>query len=337
MAQNVDQLQHAVALVVDDPHAVAVERERLVAFAFARGEHDLEAALVVRRLGLEAVARGLQQVGVVACHVVDEVQVAEVHRLVAHRDAVAAVLLRLEVDRHLARRLHVHHCVVGAVDGDAHPRVVRVELELLQCHAVAEAQAGAVARGRAAGARRHVNVQDAAAAGGGRPRGCHLLVGACGLHHDGARGTDRVGAARRRELVARAVQHVVVQLVVVVVVGRHVGVAHERVADEVPSVEAFRAVGGVAQRHVVVAVARTHRAGRSGDGRAVLAGIDVARHVAVVARGHIRHGMVRQAVDAHPFLQLVAVVVAVVEVVQVAVVSRLVAVGEEVREARQVA
>ena len=60
VAQHVDHLQRRVAFVVDHPHAVAVEREGSFAVLFAvvtGSEHDLEAALVVRRLGVEGVGR----------------------------------------------------------------------------------------------------------------------------------------------------------------------------------------------------------------------------------------------------------------------------------------
>ena len=81
------------AFAVDDELAVADEGEVLihVVIAAVGAEHQLEAAGIVRRLGAEGVARGLEQVNIVAGEVVDEVQVAKLDFLIAKAEGIAAV------------------------------------------------------------------------------------------------------------------------------------------------------------------------------------------------------------------------------------------------------
>ena len=75
MAKHVDDLDDAIS--VDDDIAVGVdEGEVIVAFS-ASGEHQLEAAGIIRHFGFEGVALGFEQVDVVAGEVVDQVEVAE--------------------------------------------------------------------------------------------------------------------------------------------------------------------------------------------------------------------------------------------------------------------
>ena len=72
-AVDIHHLNVSVAFVVDDEAAVAIEGEVIV--GVTGGEHEFEAAGIVGRAGLEAVARVAEQVDVVAGHVVDEVEV----------------------------------------------------------------------------------------------------------------------------------------------------------------------------------------------------------------------------------------------------------------------
>ena len=126
-ACDVDHLQRGVAFVVDDEAAVAEEGER-VAIAVTRGIHQLEAAGVVGRLRLEAVARGLEQVDVGASEVVDEVQVSELDVIAAEAQAVGAVVLSLEVDRCLAHLFAAHHGIVLTVLRNIDLSVVPIKL-----------------------------------------------------------------------------------------------------------------------------------------------------------------------------------------------------------------
>ena len=148
------------AFTVDDEVAVADEGKHLIIAicVLADGsKHQLEASLVVGGLGVEGVrgrrrlrvfARndvlGGEQVDVVAGHVVNEVEVGEADILGVEAKGVAAVLFSLEADGHLAHLFSVDDGVVLAFLREADLGVVRIELELRQLTAFAEADDGAV-------------------------------------------------------------------------------------------------------------------------------------------------------------------------------------------------
>ena len=65
-AVGINYLQDSLTLVADDPVAVAKEGEGpIIIVCVPTNEHQLETALIVRRLGLEAVARVDKQVNVI--------------------------------------------------------------------------------------------------------------------------------------------------------------------------------------------------------------------------------------------------------------------------------
>ena len=143
-ACDVDHLQGGGAIVVDDEAAIAEEGEVVVIAVVASGEHELETVGIVGRLGLEAVARGLEQVDVLAGQVVDEVQIGEADVLAVEAQGVAAVLLGLEADGHLTHLFAADDGVVLAVDRDVDLGATLSELELGQLATSVEAHDGAV-------------------------------------------------------------------------------------------------------------------------------------------------------------------------------------------------
>lgn len=70
-AKSIEDLEDAFA--VDDELSVADEGKVVIVVlvVFIHPEHQLEAALIVRRSGLEGVVRGLEQVDVGASQMVD--------------------------------------------------------------------------------------------------------------------------------------------------------------------------------------------------------------------------------------------------------------------------
>ena len=114
--RHVDDLQHAFA--IDDDLTVAEEGEGLTGPAdglVCGSKHQLEAALIVRRLGGEGVRRrerlrvfarnegvGVEQVGIVARQLINKVQVAHFHAFGVDGEGVSAILVGLEVEGHLA-------------------------------------------------------------------------------------------------------------------------------------------------------------------------------------------------------------------------------------------
>ena len=128
------------AVVADESEVVAID-------AVAGGEDQFEARSVVGGLSVEAVARVVEEVDIVAGEVVDEVEVAELDVVVVEADGVAAVLLSLEVDRHFAFVLSIDHSVVLAFQRDVDLGATFSELELGQLAAFAEADDGAVQEG----------------------------------------------------------------------------------------------------------------------------------------------------------------------------------------------
>ena len=143
-ARDVDHLQGGGTIVVDDEATIAEEGEVVVIAVVARGEHELETVGIVGRLGLEAVARGLEQVDVLAGQVVDEVQVGEADVLAVEAQVVAAVLLGLEADGHGTHLFAADDGVVLAVDRDVDLGATLSELELGQLATSVEAHDGAV-------------------------------------------------------------------------------------------------------------------------------------------------------------------------------------------------
>ena len=103
------------------------------------GKHQAETAFRVTHIGLEGIARGLEQVDVVAIHVVNEVHITELDILCSEAQRVATVFLSLEVDGHLAHALAVHQGIVLVVLRNVDLCAVRFELELGQLATFVEA------------------------------------------------------------------------------------------------------------------------------------------------------------------------------------------------------
>ncbi len=148
VAEDVNHLDGGLTLDAKDAEVAAgVDEAEAVAFgARAGGKHQLEAALVVGGAGVEAVARAGEQVDIFACEVVDEMQVAEVNVFVGETQRVAAVLLRLEVDGHLA------HMAFGRGDGvvlafDRHVDLAAVLAEGHLAHLLGELKGEEVCEG----------------------------------------------------------------------------------------------------------------------------------------------------------------------------------------------
>ena len=136
-------MKHGFAIVLDDPVAAIVEGEGFFK-AFGGGINQLEAVGVVVVSGVESIARGGEQVDVVAGHVVNQVEVAHVEVLNRDLEGVATVLFGLEADGHRIVGAAIDHGVVGAILRDVDAGVVGVEHELRQGAAVVEADDGAV-------------------------------------------------------------------------------------------------------------------------------------------------------------------------------------------------
>ena len=103
------------------------------------GKHQAETAFRVTHIGLEGIARGLEQVNVVAIHVVNEVHISKLDILCIEAQRVATVFLSLEVDGYLAHALTAHHGVFLIADGNVDLCAVRFELELGQLATIVEA------------------------------------------------------------------------------------------------------------------------------------------------------------------------------------------------------
>ena len=146
-AQHVDDLQGGFALVANDELAVAEEGEGLIAtvcIPVGGNEHQLEAALVVRRLGIEGVARRGQQVYIGAGHVIDEVEVVHFHVLGVDREGVLAVLVGAEVDGHFTLAVAADDGVFLCALRDVEVGILLAEVELGQLVAFVEAHDGVV-------------------------------------------------------------------------------------------------------------------------------------------------------------------------------------------------
>ncbi len=236
-----------VASAVDEAEAVALD-------AATRGEHQLKAAGIIRRLRVEVVARVGQQVHIVAGEVIDEVQVAERDLLVGEAQRVAAVLLSLEVDRDFARLTSIDYSVVLVVHRDVHFGVVLAEVELLEGVAFTEADDGVVGGtffATGADGLGQVDVQLARSCSGSRSRELEALDCVRGLNEDTFhRSNGSTGHSFKA-----------VAFVVHLVVGKRragfsgkVGIAYEWVADEV---HAFKLdIFGVIQGNLAVAIVR---------------------------------------------------------------------------------
>ena len=77
---GIDDLEGGLAFVGDDPVAVAEEGEVFVfvfVIVFVGHEHQFETAGVVAGLGGEGVARSGEEVHIVTCEVVDQVEIGE--------------------------------------------------------------------------------------------------------------------------------------------------------------------------------------------------------------------------------------------------------------------
>ena len=142
-ACDVNHLQRGVAFVVDDPTAVAVESEDII-IADASGKHQFESAGVVGRVGFEAIACGVEQVDIVACQVVDEVEVGEAHFHAGKAEGVGAALFSFEANRDLTHIVNADYGIVFARLGDVDLGAVLLDLELGQLLAFIEADDGTV-------------------------------------------------------------------------------------------------------------------------------------------------------------------------------------------------
>ena len=126
-AGHVDDLEHA--FTVDDEVVVADVSEVAVAVV-AGGKHQFEAAFIVAGGGIEGVGGVDEEVNFGTGHVVDEVEVFEVHFLAGEVEGEAAVVFSLEVERHLTEAFNSCNSEVFAVDGHIDLGVVGVELHL---------------------------------------------------------------------------------------------------------------------------------------------------------------------------------------------------------------
>ena len=109
-AVDVDHLDNGITFVANDPIVIVKESEVIVVVCVPANEHQLEAAGVVRRVGLEGVARVGEEVNVVSGQIINKVEIVEADFLSSEAEGVVAVLFSLEAEGQLA-------LVLGVDDG----------------------------------------------------------------------------------------------------------------------------------------------------------------------------------------------------------------------------
>ena len=144
---EVDDLQGGLAFVADDPAAIAEERKTRFVGALActvSNEHQFEAAFVVGCEGVEGVARVGEQVNIIACLVIDEVEISECDFLIVETQHVVAVLRSLEVKRHLSHAFSADNGKLLVVLRDVDVGLAVAKVELRQLVAIIKADDGIV-------------------------------------------------------------------------------------------------------------------------------------------------------------------------------------------------